>query len=230
MTAPGTQPDEPITVSDRRRIDPETGQVRPGAADAEQAGQEQAGQTEVPADQAPAETVADEPQLAAAAPDAAAQVAAEQVAKLTAALQRERAQFANFKRRSAEEKQGSVAYGKRVLTEKLLPILDDLDRARAHGDLADGPLKGVADKLIAVLTAEELVPFGKSGDPFDPELHEAVQNDGDGTNPVLGDVYRCGYRFGEKVIRTAMVTVTDAPGAPAEPGTGEQPADAQGAE
>ena len=136
---------------------------------------------------------------------------AEQVAELTAALQRERAQFANFKRRSAEEKQGSVAYGKRVLAEKLLPILDDLDRARAHGDLADGPLKAVADKLAAVLTAEELVPFGEPGDPFDPELHEAVQNDGDGTEPVLGAVYRCGYRFGDKVIRTAMVTVTDAP-------------------
>ena len=152
-------------------------------------------------------------------------MAAEQVAELTAALQRERAQFANFKRRSAEEKQGSVAYGKRVLAEKLLPILDDLDRARAHGDLAEGPLKSVADKLLGVLTAEELVPFGTSGDPFDPELHEAVQNDGDGTNPVLGDVYRCGYRFGDKVIRTAMVTVTDAPAAPAEAAT-----DTRGAE
>ena len=224
MTASGPlsdepiQPDEPITVSDRRRIDPDTGQVRPGAADEERAGQPRQGQDGTSSEQ-------DEPQLATAAPDAAAQVAAEQVAELTAALQRERAQFANFKRRSAEEKQGSVAYGKRVLAEKLLPILDDLDRARAHGDLAEGQLKSVADKLLGVLTAEELVPFGTSGDPFDPELHEAVQNDGDGTNPVLGDVYRCGYRFGDKVIRTAMVTVTDAPAAPAEAAT-----DTRGAE
>ena len=219
MTAPGPQPDEPITVSDRRRIDPQTGEVRPGAA-----ATEQVGQTDAQAEQAQAEPVQDEQEQVeqvpadktaepqpAAAPDEAAQANAEQVAELTAALQRERAQFANFKRRSAEEKQGSVAYGKRVLAEKLLPILDDLDRARAHGDLADGPLKAVADKLGAVLTAEELVPFGEPGDPFDPELHEAVQNDGDGTDPVLGAVYRCGYRFGDKVIRTAMVTVTDAP-------------------
>ncbi|KNA90001.1 nucleotide exchange factor GrpE [Gordonia sp. w5E2] len=132
-----------------------------------------------------------------------------EVAELTAALQRERAQFANYKRRTEEEKQGRVAYGKQILIDKLLPVLDDLDRAREHGDLESGPLKGVADKLIATLDAEGLAKFGAPGDPFDPELHEAVQNDGSGTEPVIGAVYRGGYRLGDKVIRTAMVTVTD---------------------
>ncbi|MFW0786422.1 nucleotide exchange factor GrpE [Gordonia sp. CPCC 206044] len=185
--------EEPVTVTDRRRIDPETGQVRedsaagpgPAAADPAEAG--------VPGADEPIEIP----------------VADQEVAELTAALQRERAQFANFKRRAAEERQGSVAYGKQLLIEKLVPILDDLERAREHGDLESGPLKVMADKLTGALSAEGLAKFGEPGDAFDPELHEAVQHDGDGANPVLGAVYRSGYRVGEKVIRTAMVTVTD---------------------
>lgn len=198
MTAPGAENgangaefEEPVTVTDRRRIDPETGDVR---ADAEQT--DPAGQDEAAAESgSPAAEPTDE------------------VAELTAALQRERAQFANFKRRAAEEQQGSVAYGKRVLIEKLLPILDDLDRAREHGDLEDGPLRALSDKLLDVLGAEGLDAFGVSGEEFDPELHEAVQNDGQGSTPVLGSVYRRGYRVADRVIRTAMVTVTDPEGA-----------------
>ncbi|MBA5847490.1 nucleotide exchange factor GrpE [Gordonia amicalis] len=184
--------EEPVTVTDRRRIDPETGEVRdepaagPGPADAEPVVDES--DNEQPAD--------------ATSPDA-------RVAELTADLQRERAQFANFRRRAAEEKQGSVAYGKQILIDKLLPVLDDLDRAREHGDLESGPLRAVADKLAGVLNTEGLEAFGAAGDEFNPELHEAVQHDGTGDHPVIGAVYRCGYRLGEKVIRTAMVTVTD---------------------
>ena len=58
-------------------------------------------------------------------------------AELTEALQRERAQFANYRRRSAEESQQAVGRGKQILVEKLLPLLDDLDRAREHGDLEE---------------------------------------------------------------------------------------------
>ncbi|MCT1356095.1 nucleotide exchange factor GrpE [Gordonia sp. p3-SID1431] len=198
--------EEPVTVTDRRRIDPETGEVRdepaagPGPADAGPVVDEQT------SDEQQAGGAADEPDA--------------RVAELTADLQRERAQFANFRRRAAEEKQGSVAYGKQILIDKLLPIIDDLDRAREHGDLDSGPLRAVADKLTGVLAAEGLVAFGAAGDEFDPELHEAVQHDGTGANPVIGSVYRCGYRLGEKVIRTAMVTVTDP--APAGDGPGAQ--------
>lgn len=142
-----------------------------------------------------------------------------QVTELTEALQRERAQFANYRRRSAEEAQQAVARGKQILVEKLLPLLDDLDRAREHGDLESGPLRALSDKLGDVLSGEQLVKFGEPGDVFDPELHEAIQNDGSGTEPVLGSVYRSGYRLGEKVIRHAMVTVTDP-----EPPAGEDAA------
>ncbi|GED99184.1 nucleotide exchange factor GrpE [Gordonia crocea] len=144
----------------------------------------------------------------------------DQVAELTAALQRERAQFTNYKRRSDEEMASKVSLGKQLVIEQLLPILDDLDRAREHGDLESGPLRALADKLIATLTAQGLAGFGAPGDPFDPELHEAVQNDGSGDNPVLGAVYRVGYRVGDRVVRHAMVTVTDGAGAGA-PDAGE---------
>ncbi|MDL9938910.1 nucleotide exchange factor GrpE [Gordonia sp. ABSL1-1] len=200
----GAHADESVTVTDRRRIDPETGAVRdasaagPGPAEAEPVVGE-------PASGAAADPVAEGE--APAAPEA--DLAEAQVAELTADLQRERAQFANFRRRAAEEKQGSVTYGKQILIDKLLPVLDDLDRAREHGDLEGGPLRAVADKLAGVLTAEGLAAFGAPGEVFDPELHEAVQHDGDGAEPVIGAVYRCGYRLGDKVIRTAMVTVTD---------------------
>ena len=88
-------------------------------------------------------------------------------------------------------------------------MLDDLDRARAHGDLETGPLKAVADKLAGVLEGLGLTAFATEGDPFDPELHEAVQHEGDGSNPVLGTVMRQGYRLGEQVLRHAMVGVVD---------------------
>lgn len=131
-------------------------------------------------------------------------------AELTADLQRLQADFTNFRRRAAKEKESAAAFGKQVLLEKLLPVLDDLDRARAHGDLGEGsPLRGVADKLTETLTGQGLSPFGAPGEPFDADLHEAVQHDGDGASPVIGAVYRSGYRLGDKVIRTAMVTVTD---------------------
>lgn len=133
-----------------------------------------------------------------------------QVAELTEALQRERAQFVNFRRRSAEEYKQATAAGKQRLAEKLLPILDDIDRAREHGHLEDGPLKAFADKLGDVLAGEQVVKFGAPGDAFDPELHEAIQNDAIGSDLVIGQALRPGYRLGEKVIRHAMVTVTDA--------------------
>lgn len=203
----GAGSEEPVTVTDRRRIDPETGEVREDSA----------------AGPGPAEA---EP--AAAIPDPEPSTPhSDEVADLTAALQRERAQFANYKRRTEEEKQGRVAYGKQVLIEKLLPVLDDLERAREHGDLESGPLRAVADKLAATLTGEGVVKFGEPGDVFDPELHEAVQNDGSGSEPVLGAVYRSGYRLGEKVIRTAMVTVTDPAPAAQESGPQDAPTGAQ---
>jgi molecular chaperone GrpE len=132
-----------------------------------------------------------------------------QIAELTDRLQRLQAEFANFKRRQERDRPVIVENAKATVLGTLIPVLDDLDRARAHGDLEAGPLKSVADKLAGVFDGLGVAPFGVEGEPFDPAVHEAVQHEGDGSNPVLGVVMRQGYRFGEKVLRTAMVGVVD---------------------
>jgi molecular chaperone GrpE len=88
-------------------------------------------------------------------------------------------------------------------------VLDDLDRARSHGDLESGPLRSVADKLTDALEGIGLSAFGDEGEEFDPSLHEAVQHEGDGSMPVIGAVMRRGYRLGDQVLRHALVGVVD---------------------
>lgn len=214
---PGT-PEEPVTVTDRRRIDPETGEVRAESAptdtatdvDPEQAADTVDGDVTVDPDGPAAdETVEADPAAAPAEPDPAA-AQSEKEAELLADLQRLQAEYANYRRRADRERQGAVETGKANLMNALLPVLDDLDRARAHGDLESGPLRGVADKIADTLKGQGLTAFGAEGDAFDPALHEAVQHDGEGAEPVIGQVYRQGYRLGERLLRTAMVTVTDA--------------------
>ena len=90
----------------------------------------------------------------------------------------------------------------------LLGVLDDVERARTHGDL-DGPFKAVAEKLTTALTGIGLTAFGAEGDAFDPALHEAVAHEGSGGEPVLSMVMRQGYRFGDRVLRPAMVAVNE---------------------
>jgi molecular chaperone GrpE len=103
---------------------------------------------------------------------------------------------------------GELAVGRFV--SDLLPILDDLDRARAHGDLT-GALKAVADHFESVLSKAGVAAFGEVGDPFDPAIHEAVLHDEspEVTRPTCTTVMRQGYRLGERLLRPAMVGVTD---------------------
>ncbi|ORM33130.1 nucleotide exchange factor GrpE [Williamsia sp. 1135] len=135
--------------------------------------------------------------------------------ELIADLQRVHAEYANYRRRAERDKVSAQQYGKGDLIRSLLPVLDDLDRARAHGDLEAGPLRAVADKITETLSSAGLAAFGAEGDPFDPALHEAVQHEGEGSRPVIGTVYRQGFRLGDRVLRTAMVVVVDGPETPA---------------
>ncbi|ORW93774.1 molecular chaperone GrpE [Mycolicibacter terrae] len=175
-----------MTVTDKRRIDPETGEVRASSAGP------------APSGPAPAEPASD---VHAGEVD--------QVAELTADLQRVQADFANYRKRALRDQQGVADRAKASVVTELLGILDDLDRARSHGDLESGPLKAFADKLTGVLTGLGLAAFGAEGEEFDPLLHEAVQHEGDGTHSVIGTVMRQGYKLGEQVLRHAMVGVVD---------------------
>lgn len=202
-------PQEPVTITDRRRVDPETGEVRPMGQERSDSGFGQ-----------PVST----PSGSTPAPEATAEV--DEAAELKSTLQRVKAEYDNYRKRSVRQEQAAAERGKAFAATQLLPVLDDLERARRHGDLEAGPLKSVADKLTAALQAIGLVAYGVEGDPFDPSLHEAVQNEGDGTNPVIGTVMRQGYRLGDgPVLRSAMVGVVDSVG----PDTTEQsnPGDVQ---
>ncbi|WP_341255159.1 nucleotide exchange factor GrpE [uncultured Dietzia sp.] len=130
-----------------------------------------------------------------------------QLDERTADLQRVSAEFANYRRRVERDRQSIIDTAKGSVLTELLGIVDDLDRAEAHGDLAEGPLKVFADKVRALLASQGVESFGNEGDPFDPALHEAVQDESEGSEPVLGTVLRKGYRHGERTLRTAMVSV-----------------------
>ncbi|MDT5102001.1 MAG: molecular chaperone GrpE [Mycobacterium sp.] len=184
-------PHEPVTVTDKRRVDPETGEIRPRTQ-----GAENPQQATGPAPSGPA-------------PAPAPEGSADKVAELTADLQRVQADFANYRKRALRDQQLTAERAKTGVIAQLLGVLDDLDRARSHGDLESGPLKSVADKLAAALEGLGLSGFGAEGDEFDPALHEAVQHEGEGTHPIVGTVMRRGYKVGEQVVRHAMVGVVD---------------------
>ncbi|MGP6174736.1 nucleotide exchange factor GrpE [Corynebacterium sp. A21] len=132
-----------------------------------------------------------------------------ELAERTEDLKRVSAEYANYRRRTERDRQGVIDTAKTTVIIKLLPILDDLDLAEQHGDLTEGPLKVFADKFRSTLTEQKLESFAVEGDPFDPEIHEAVQDLSSGDEKVIGTVLRKGYRSGERMIRTAMVIIAD---------------------
>lgn len=133
-----------------------------------------------------------------------------QLAERTGDLQRVSAEYANYRRRTERERESIITSAKASVMSELLPILDDLDLARQHGDLEDGPLKTFGEKLTATLSGLKLSAFGAEGEAFDPEIHEAVQDLSSGDEKMVGTVLRKGYRVGDRVIRTAMVIIADA--------------------
>lgn len=190
-----------MVVHDRRRIDPDTGDVRSPSAD--EADGEQAGGRHAAAEP-PAE------------PDAHQELQA-QLDERTGDLQRLTAEYANYRKRVERDRESVVASAKAGIVTELLSVLDDVERAAVHGDLT-GAFKSVADKLVAVLQRAGLEPFGEHGEPFDPSVHEAVQHDTspDVSGPTVTAVLRRGYRFSDRVVRAALVGVTDhEPGGPA---------------
>ena len=201
---------EPVTVTDKRRIDPETGEIREQATGP------------APSGPAPEATAAG----AAQSVDASE---SDELDDLRSTLQRVKAEYDNYRKRALRDQQLVAERTKAGVVTQLLPVLDDLDRARSHGDLESGPLKSVADKLATALEGLGLSGFGDEGDEFDPGLHEAVQHEGEGTHPIVGAVMRRGYKVGDQVVRHALVgvvdTVPDADDAADTPDNGDAPAD-----
>jgi len=133
-----------------------------------------------------------------------------ELAERTADLQRVTAEYANYRKRVDRDRLAVVEQATGAVLTALLPVLDDIDRARDHGDLV-GPFSAVAEQLTAGLTKFGLTAFGAKGDPFDPTRHEAVahKTSAEVTESTCVDVMRRGYQLGERLLRPAMVAVAD---------------------
>ncbi|MGI8816283.1 MAG: nucleotide exchange factor GrpE [Pseudonocardia sp.] len=215
MTKHNDEQPERVVVRDRRRIDPLTGQVRTPTGGDTPAGAGRAdtpGAAGSPDDKEVGDNTVDA-DFSELAIDPAEQKLAELSAQLderTADLQRVSAEYANYRRRVDRDRELVAVNARAQVAAQLLTVLDDVDRAAAHGDLT-GAFKAVADKLVNVAKGVGLEPFGAEGEPFDPAVHEAVQHttSADVDGPTVSIVMRQGYRIGERVLRPAMVAVTD---------------------
>ena len=207
-TPDGEAPEGPV-VRDRRRLDPETGQVRPGAGEGATGGNGAADH-------------------GTGAEGAAATAGAEGSAELEAAraladerlsdLQRLQAEYVNYRRRVERDRDVARDTAVAGVLDALLPVLDDVHLARQHGDLETGPFAAIADKLEATLHRFGLERYGQPGETFDPTVPEALVHtraelaEATPDTPVV-QILQPGYRLsaanGEKVLRAARVAVAD---------------------
>ncbi len=124
------------------------------------------------------------------------------------ALQRERAEFINFRNRAAKEQDRFRQHGVTDVLTALLPALDDIDRIREHGAMDDS-FKAVAAKLDKAFEKFGVEKFGEKGEDFDPTKHDAILHkpDANATKETVDVVVESGYRIGDRVIRAARVVV-----------------------
>lgn len=145
-------------------------------------------------------------------PDAAAEdaVLADLESALLNDLKRLQAEYANYRRRTEEQREIEIERAKGAVAKGLLPVLDDLDRAEKHGDLEEGtPFSAIAEKLRGVAERIGLATYGAAGESFDPQQHEAIfQAPTPGvTEATILEVVEVGYRLGSVELRPAKVVV-----------------------
>ncbi|MEV0317339.1 nucleotide exchange factor GrpE [Streptomyces sp. NPDC050658] len=141
----------------------------------------------------------------------------------TADLQRLQAEYQNYRRRVERDKVTVKEIAAANLLSELLPTLDDIGRAREHGELVGG-FKSVAESMETVVAKLGLQQFGKEGEPFDPTIHEALMHSyaPDVTETTCVAILQPGYRIGERTIRPARVAVAEPqPGAQTVKGESE---------
>jgi len=204
--------EEPI-IRDKRRIDPETGQVRkPGKGSESNDSEPDLGHEEL-VDVGPAsgetteEIFSDDELNLLSGQSTAEELAAERLAD----LQRVTAEYANYRKRTEANREIERERAVGDTVKGLLPVLDDLDRAEKHGDLEEGgAFTTIAAKLRASVERLGLKSFGAAGDPFDPQVHEAIfqQPNPDVETDTVADVVETGYLLGSSLVRVAKVVVS----------------------
>ncbi len=152
---------------------------------------------------------------------------ADALAERTADLQRITAEYANYRKRVERDRVAVREQALANVLQSLLPVLDDIGRARQHEELTGG-FKSVAESLEAITAKLGLDSFGDAGEPFDPNIHEALLHSysPDVTEPTCVEILQPGYRVGERILRPARVAVAepDDTGS-ASSGTPEAPAE-----
>ncbi|MDP9798399.1 molecular chaperone GrpE [Catenuloplanes nepalensis] len=218
---------ERVVIRDRRKIDPSV--AKPGAKkqkpeepevlepdevlDAAPATDEKDAEEAPAAEEKPKEEKVERVgKHAASTPPLSAELEAlrTEVEDRTRDLQRVTAEYANYRKRVERDRAAASEQATGSVLAALLPVLDDLDRAREHGDLV-GPFASVAEQIQAALGKFGLTAFGEKGDPFDPNRHEAVAHltSAEVTETTCIDVMRRGYSLGDRLLRPAMVAVAD---------------------
>jgi len=169
----------------------------------------------------------------AAAADLATAEAVTKLAERTADLQRLQAEYANYRKRVDRDRMAVREQALANVLHELLPVLDDIGRAREHGELTGG-FKSVGESLEGLVAKLGLTAFGEPGDPFDPTLHEALLHSysADVTEPTAVQILQPGYRVGDRIIRPARVAVAepgdDAPAATQDADDEAEPASGAG--
>lgn len=181
---------EGVRVNDKRRIDPDTYEVRRTSSGEPQ--------SELIVEATAVES--DSHGVDASAGD--------KIAELTGDLQRVQAEYANYRKRIERDWEANRQSAIGSVFVELLPVLDDVDRAREHGELS-GAFKTMGETLEASLTKMGLEKFGAANEPFDPNVHEALASEEvEGvTEPTVIAVFQPGYRQGERILRPARVSV-----------------------
>ncbi|QCP00219.1 nucleotide exchange factor GrpE [Arthrobacter sp. 24S4-2] len=196
------EPQKPV-IHDNRKVDPKTGQARhpdqepaaaghSGSGDALSQAEDILNSVEVPAEESVAQGVG-----------------AEEAEELRNDLRRLQAEYVNYRKRVERDRAVAGEMAVIGVLNSLLPVLDDVDAARQHGDLADGPFAAIAAKLENALKTYGLVRIDETGVEFDPTIHEALiqQPGADVEIDTVSQVLRSGYKSGERVLRAAQVIV-----------------------
>ncbi|MBM7502693.1 nucleotide exchange factor GrpE [Agromyces aurantiacus] len=211
MTDENQNHEEPV-IRDKRRIDPETGEVR--TPPAEGAGEQPAPAAEstdaAASDSTGAGAVGEEELTVEDILNAAQAEVQEPSDEHLADLKRVTAEYANYRKRTEANREVERERAVGAAVAVLLPVLDDLDRAEKHGDLeGDAPFATIAAKLRAAVEKLGLKPFGETGEAFDPQRHEAIfQQPSDEVEvDTVADVVETGYTLGGTLLRAAKVVV-----------------------
>jgi molecular chaperone GrpE len=181
------------TIRDRRRIDPETYEVREPQATA-----------------APPSAAADESQPPVRDFEAEVTELQDKLAERTSDLQRLQAEYVNYKRRVDRDRDLARKVTIEGVLKDFLSVLDDVHSAREHDEL-NGGFKAVAEEIERVTAKYGLETFGEAGDPFNPHIHEALLHaHADGIDgPTCVEILQPGYRIGDRILRPARVAVAE---------------------